>query len=289
VYSKVDLHSHTDASDGSLSVHDLIKRAIERQIDLFAVTDHDTTASHEMLKLNKAELDDSINIIPSVEISTVLDGKELHIVGLNVDINNTRLQSLLRYNRQARAERAEKTLVRLEKSGLKNFQTELQQIVPSEVICRSHFAQLLCEQGIVKNFQKAFKKYLGRSGKAWVPILWKPLEEVIACIKDAGGVAVLAHPSKYKFTYQRLELIIDEFVALGGEAIEIAYPGLNPAQRAHLVRQVEKHDLMVSQGSDFHHPGTVWTELGAFGVNPKFFNTVWSNMQIKGQIKGERV
>ena len=153
-------------------------------------------------------------------------------------------------------------------------------MVTGEVICRSHLAQLLCNEGIVNDFQKAFKSFLGKKKKAWVPIQWQDMALVIERIKSAGGVAVLAHPSKYKLSPTRLGLIIEAFSKAGGEAIELAYPGLNPADRALLVRQVEQHQLAVSQGSDFHHPGTTWTELGAFGVNPDSFNTIWQQFDV---------
>ncbi len=271
--TKVDLHSHTQESDGSLSVEELINRAIEHDVGLLAITDHDTVAAHAYV--DKYIQGQPIKVIPAVEISAAAENHELHIVGLGIDPKHQGLQQLLKSNRDARQIRATKILQRLKKSGLDDLTEQLNELVPSEVVCRSHLAQLLCEQGVVKNFQKAFKKYLGRSGKAWVSIKWQPMADVIACIKNAGGTAVLAHPSKYKLSNIRLELVIDEFVKAGGEAIEIAYPGLNPAQRALLIRQVDKHQLQVSQGSDFHHPGTSWTELGAFGVNPKTYRTVW--------------
>jgi len=275
---KVDLHCHTQESDGSLSCRALLDRAAVQGVDILAITDHDTTAAHKIAPAIAEEL--SIQLIPAVEISCAFENQELHIVGLNIDIGNEPLQQLLSENRQSRNIRAEKILEKLRKSGLDNFSEELKQLVTGEVICRSHMAQLLCNEGIVKDFQKAFKSYLGKKKKAWVPVQWQDMSVVIERIKCAGGEAVLAHPSKYKLSPNRLGLIIDEFVKAGGSAIEIAYPGLNPSDRARLIRQIEKHQLLVSQGSDFHHPGTSWTELGAFGVNPKSFSTIWQQFDV---------
>ncbi|PCJ48849.1 MAG: phosphatase [Gammaproteobacteria bacterium] len=276
---KVDLHCHTQHSDGSLSCLELIERAVEKGVNILAITDHDTTSAHEeAAKIAKLL---PIEILKGVEISTVCDNQELHIVALGVDVNNHDLQLLLKKNRSIRKERSVKILEKLQKSGLEDLTLALKKIVTGTVICRSHLAQLLCSQGIVKDFQRAFKKYLGKKGKAWVAVQWQDVAKVIRTIKNAGGVAILAHPTKYKLSPTRLGLIIDAFVTAGGEAIEIAYPGLSPSDRAMLIRQVEKHDLAVSQGSDFHHPKTSWTELGAFGVNPESFKVVWQHFNIR--------
>ena len=277
----VDLHCHSTASDGSLSCRELIERAVGNGVEILAITDHDTTISHQEAALISKELTDKgseIKIIPAAEISTVSDNQELHIVALNIDPKNVELQSLLAENRQTRKVRATRILERLKKSGLDDLTHSLEQIVTGDVVCRSHLAQMLCSEGIVKDFNRAFKRYLGKSGKAWVPVQWRDISDVIERIKNAGGIAILAHPSKYKLSNARLGLVIESFVKAGGEALEIAYPGLNPAERAKLVRQVNLHQLAVSQGSDFHHPGTKWTELGAFGVNPASFKTVWQQL-----------
>jgi len=275
---KIDLHCHTQHSDGSLSYQALIERAVEKGVDVLAITDHDTTAAHPSAASFAKDL--PIKIIPAVEISAVCENQELHIVGLGVDINNQALQNLLKKNRQIRAERTVKILEKFQNSGLDDLTSPLEELVNGEVICRSHLAQLLCNQAIVKDFQRAFKQYLGKKGKAWVPVIWQDFSLVIQAIKDAGGVAILAHPSKYKLSPTRLGIIIEAFVKAGGEAIEIAYPGLNPSDRAMLVRQVNLHQLAVSQGSDFHHPKTAWTELGAFGVNPEIFKVVWQHFGV---------
>lgn len=275
---KVDLHCHSQASDGSLSYQALIERAIEQGVDLLAITDHDTTTVHPRAAEFAKNL--PIQIIPAVEISAITDNQELHIVALGIDINHQPLQQLLEQNRQSRYIRATKILEKLQKAGYADFTEQLHQLLTGDVVCRSHLAQLLCDAGICKNFQKAFKRYLGKQGKAWVSIQWPELSLVIQQIKAAGGIAVLAHPSKYKLSNSRLAMIIQSFVTAGGVALEVAYPGLNPSDRALLLRQVEQHQLAVSQGSDFHHPGTNWTELGTFGINPQSFKAVWQHYQL---------
>jgi len=275
---KVDLHCHSNESDGSLSCEELLTRAAENNVNILAITDHDTTAAHS--QASKLASQSSVQIIPGVEISAAVDNQELHIVGLGIDIGNEALQQLLEQNRANRKLRAVRILEKIRKAGFEDLSEPLQDLLKGDVVCRSHLAQLLCEQGIVQDFQRAFKKYLGKKGKAWVPAKWQQMELVVDRIKQAGGVAVLAHPTKYKLSHTRLGLIIEAFKNAGGSALEIAYPGLNLSDRAMLIRHIERHQLSVSQGSDFHHPGTTWTELGAFAINPASFNAVWQQYEL---------
>ncbi|MCP4414743.1 MAG: PHP domain-containing protein [Gammaproteobacteria bacterium] len=276
---KIDLHCHTTESDGGLDCPGLIDRAAEQGVDVLSITDHDTTAVYP--KAFEYAREQNIQLIPGVEISAVSDsGQEVHIVGLSVDINDETLQRLLQENRSRRASRAEKILSKLEKAGFSNLEEQLSSLVKGKVICRSHMAKVILDSGRVKNFQGAFDKFLAKGKRAWVPIQWQGMTTVINAIDSAGGYAVLAHPTKYRLTEMRLGILIDAFVEAGGKTIEMAYPGLNPNQRAMLVRQVEKHQLSVSQGSDFHYPGTSWTELGVFGVDPKLFTAIWQQFDV---------
>jgi len=281
---KTDLHCHTQESDGSLDCSALLERASKQGVGILSITDHDTTAVYpEAMEIAKQY---SIKLIPGVEISTVTDNhQEIHIVGLGVNIDNEPLQELLASNRKARRLRSEKILLKLQKAGFPNLEQQLSQLVKGDVICRSHLAQIILDAGLVKNFQGAFDKFLAKRKRAWVPIQWQGMATVIETIKAAGGYAILAHPSKYKLSETRLGLVIDAFVAAGGNTIEIAYPGLSPTNRAMLVRQVEKHQLSVSQGSDFHRPGTSWTELGAFAANPELFTLIWQQFDVMKAIQ----
>ncbi len=276
---KIDLHCHTTESDGGLDCTQLIERAAEQGVDVLSITDHDTTAVYP--KAFDYAREQNIQLISGVEISAVSDsGQEVHIVGLGVDINDETLQRLLQENRSRRATRADKILSKLVKAGFPNLKEQLSSLVKGEVICRSHMAKVILDAGLVKSFQGAFDKFLAKGKRAWVPIQWQSMVTVINAIDSAGGYAVLAHPTKYRLTEMRLGLLIDAFVEAGGKTIEMAYPGLNPNQRAMLVRQVEKHQLSVSQGSDFHYPGTSWTELGTFGVDPQLFTAIWQQFDV---------
>lgn len=276
---KIDLHCHTTESDGGLDYPVLIKRAAEQGVDVLSITDHDTTAAYPNAYADAR--DHNIHLIPGVEISAVSgSGQEVHIVGLGIDIDNEALQVLLKDNRSKRRLRAEKILTKLTKAGFPDLEASLNSLLKGKVVCRSHLAKVILDAGLVKNFQGAFDKFLAKRKRAWVPIQWQEMNKVIEVIDSAGGSAVLAHPTKYRLTEMRLGLLVDDFVAAGGKCIEMAYPGINPSQRAMLIRQVEKHQLSVSQGSDFHYPGTSWTELGAFGVNPELFTAIWQQFNV---------
>jgi 3',5'-nucleoside bisphosphate phosphatase len=270
-FNKIDLHCHSNYSDGGLTVASLFERATEQGIDLLALTDHDTTAGCESLL---ALANEQISIVPAVEVSATFSHNNVHIVGLNIDLNHQGLQDLLATNRRLRRERLEKIVEKLKKADLAipdNFLSDIH----ADAICRSHIAKALVDLELVSDFQKVFKKYLNRQGRAWVSVAWPEASEVIKQIQLAGGIAVLAHPTKYKITGTRMSNLIKEFAEAGGDALELAYPGLNPSQRAQLIRYCQQHDLAISQGSDFHHPNTRWTELGAFGAARVDLPKVW--------------
>ncbi len=282
--TKIDLHCHTQQSDGSLDCTVLLERAKQKGVAILAITDHDTTAVYpEAFEIAEQN---AIQLISGVEISAVADNnQEVHIVGIGVDIYDESLQALLESNRKARRHRANKILLKIQKAGFPDLTEPLEQLVKGEVVCRSHLAQVILDAGLVKNFQGAFDKFLAKRKRAWVPVQWQDMSLVIETIQAAGGFAILAHPSKYKLSEMRLSLLIEAFVAAGGKTIEIAYPGLSPTNRAMLSRQVEKYQLSVSQGSDFHRPGTSWTELGAFAVNPQLFNPVWQQFDVMNEVQ----
>jgi len=183
---KIDLHCHTNASDGSLGLVELLQRAAKQGVDILAITDHDTTAVYpEAIAIAR---DNAIQLIPAVEISAVGDRhQEVHIVGLGVDINNQSLQKLLEDNRSARKIRAGKIVTKLQKAGCSDLEEQLDELVQGDVICRSHLAQVILNAGLVKNFQGAFDKFLAKKKRAWVPIQWQEMSLVVDTIRSAGG------------------------------------------------------------------------------------------------------
>ena len=271
---KYDLHSHTTYSDGHLTVEELLKRAVDKNIDVFAITDHDTIAAIEPAKkfIEKENL--PLSLITGTEISTKWESFEIHIVGLNIDINNIDLISLLQAQQQKREDRAIEIGTRLAKNGFEGIYDQAKDLAKNGQITRGHFARALMQRGVAKNFPGVFKKYLGRAKTGYVPSNWCNMQIAINAIHSAGGVAVLAHPSSYKMSNKWLRKLLIEFKNAGGDAMEVAQPQQAPSERQFLGELSREYGLFCSQGSDFHFP-TSYLELGKNLYLPKDCQGVW--------------
>ncbi|WP_196137884.1 PHP domain-containing protein [Aliikangiella sp. G2MR2-5] len=260
---KYDFHCHSHFSDGALSPHALVQRAADNEITHLALTDHDSLSGLEQAIAAAQSCDKEIRIINGVEVSAMSEFGEVHIVGLGVDPQNEALINNLKSQNQARWQRAEKINSKLVRCGIEGVFDWLQANVV-EVVTRTHIAKALVELEKVSDMQQAFKKFIGRKGRAKVAQEWLPLELVIELIHRAGGMAVLAHPTRYPLSNRKLSYLIEAFAAEGGDAIEMSYPSLNKDKMQWLSIHREKHNLMVSAGSDFHYPNLKWTDLGRF-------------------------
>ncbi|WP_415902881.1 PHP domain-containing protein [Neptuniibacter sp. QD29_5] len=256
-----DLHCHSTASDGALSPIELLGLAKNNNIDVLALTDHDTVAG---VKALQAENSSEIKIISGTELTCLWNGRVIHIVGLGVDLESDCLNLYLSNLANLRIERSKKMSQQLVSMGLPDVFDQAKQLAGEGSIGRPHFARALREQGAVANEQQAFKKYLGIGKKGDVKMAWPELSETVSVIKAAGGIAILAHPTKYKMTFTKLRLVIADFVKCGGEALEVSYPGITPDHHYHLLRIAKENDLLLSAGSDFHAPSQGWTDLGKY-------------------------
>lgn len=273
-----DLHNHTQASDGSLSPHELVELAVERGVDELAITDHDSVAG--VLALREQAHDFDIKIVEGVEISAGWGKHTLHIVGLNIDPEHSALSSFLKLQQQKRYTRALEMAHKMQKAGVEQAVNDVETMLQEQnMVCRTHLAQYLLDKGAVNNFANAFKKYLAKGGKAFVKDDWFELEDAIAIIKQAGGVPVLAHPTRYKMGSNQLHELIQTFQRLGGEAIEVCYPNIHPGKKNLLANWVQKYNLLASQGSDFHSPDKPWALLGKFPPMPDNVTPVWTAWQ----------
>lgn len=259
-----DLHCHSNKSDGKLTVPELIERANKKGVGVLALTDHDTTAGLTEAKAESGKL--GIKFINGVEISTKINGKSIHIVGLNFDQHNDELQNLLNHHQQLRWERAKLMAQKVEKLGVKDALTQVQEITQGN-ISRSHFAQVLIANGIVSNNEQAFKKYLTYGKPAYVTVDWCDIPTAIKAIHSAGGKAVFAHPLRYDLTNGRLRTLLKAFKVWGGDGMEVANCGQSISERNYLTTLALENNLCASVGSDFHYP-CPWRELG--------HNLVWS-------------
>ncbi|MBF4254962.1 PHP domain-containing protein [Vibrio anguillarum] len=273
---RIDLHSHTTSSDGRLSPQALIDRALSFDIEVLAITDHDTTdaltIAHDYI--NQQQL--PITLIDGIEISTVWQNKDIHIVGLNIDSNAQALQQLIEQQKAHRVQRAQLIAQRLQKVTREGVLEEVQAIAGEAPITRAHFAKWLVEQGFAKNMQQVFKKFLTRDNPGYVPPSWCSMTDAVEAIHAAGGQAVLAHPGRYDLTTKWLKRLITAFVEAGGDAMEVAQPQQAPQERRILADYAIQYNLLASQGSDFHYPSP-WMELGRNLWLPSGVDPVWKN------------
>lgn len=271
---RFDLHCHTTASDGVLSPAELVRRAAEKGVEVLAVTDHDTLAGLEEIRQTIAAEQLPLRLVSGVEISTGWEHHEIHIVALGVDEQDPGLSAFLAAQQARREARAEEIGRRLEKCQLPGTYEEAKALAGDAAVTRAHFARVLVARGVADNMQKVFKKYLSRGNKGYVPAEWLEMSVAIEAIHGAGGLAVLAHPSRYGLTAKWIKRLLVAFKAAGGDAMEVSLPQQSPQERANLGQWAKEHDLYISVGSDFHFPSN-WTELGRHLWLPKEGTPLW--------------
>jgi hypothetical protein len=271
---RIDLHSHTTYSDGGLTPQELINRASTMQIDMLAITDHDTVAALDIAQRYILEKNIPIELINGIEISTAWHGFEIHVVGLNIDKHNPDIINLINAQQQARELRATLMGEKLVKCGFENIYEKAKNLAQKGSITRSHFAKVLHQQGHVSTLQKAFDKYIGKGQRAFVKPQWCSIEEAIAVIHQAGGNAVLAHPIRYDLSGKWLRRLIVDFKEAKGDALEAALPQMNNDQRKLMLNYCEEYQLRASVGSDFHYPSK-WSDLGRHLTLPEHANPIW--------------
>ncbi|RLM26892.1 phosphatase [Brenneria alni] len=273
-----DLHSHTTASDGVLTPVDLVNRAVAMRVGVLSITDHDTTGG---LADAQRAIDDQalpLRLISGVEISTLWENHEIHIVGLGMDVSHPALCDLLQRQAQSRQERAEHIALRLAKARIPDALAGASALAVGGQITRGHFARYLVSQGVAPNIPQVFKKYLAKGKTGYVPPQWCTIEQAIDAIHQSGGVSVLAHPGRYDLTAKWLKRLLTAFADNGGNAMEVAQCQQAPDERTRLACYAREFCLLGSQGSDFHQP-CAWIELGRklwlpAGVEPVWQHTV---------------
>ncbi len=268
-----DLHSHSHYSDGILPPEDLVSRAKSKGVTHLALTDHDTVSG--IMAARTAAQQHDINLIAGIELSCLWNGVGIHVVGLNVDIDHCSIVKAVQVQAENRRIRSEQIAEKLTKKGFDNTLAGAQRLAGNGVIGRPHFAAFMIEAGYVKDHSEAFKKYLGAGKIGDVKQLWPDIAEAVEWIKDADGVAVLAHPDKYNLTRAKLKRLLDYFKEVGGEAMEVASGQQTKQLTGDLIRLVKDYELHASCGSDFHVPDRHWQELGVCGYLPKDVPAVW--------------
>jgi 3',5'-nucleoside bisphosphate phosphatase len=256
---KVDLHCHSYYSDGKQSPAFLLQRAKEKRLSHLAITDHDCVDG--LCEIGTSHED--ITLINGVELSCLWNEMEVHIVGLFIDVKNSHIETLLVEQKLQREHRAQAIDQKLQKLGVQGLMPYLLSL-PCTAYTRSHIADFLVQENICKNKQKAFKTHLGKRGKIYAPANCCTLAAGIAAIREAGGIAVLAHPGRYPLSKKKLNDLTDDFKDCGGEAIEGSYSNIDSGTKSYLSEMAAEKSLYLSVGSDFHDAAATWTDIGKF-------------------------
>ncbi|MUJ19769.1 RNase RNM [Aliivibrio fischeri] len=276
---KIDLHSHTTASDGRLSPTELVERAVSFDVKMLAITDHDSVAGLDEAHAAIKEQNLPLQLIDGIEISTLWSNKDIHVVGLNLDIHHPDLVELIKNQEARRDARAIKMAERLEKAGYEGALEGAKALAGDGTLTRAHFGKWLVDEGHAKTMQAVFKKFLTRNNIGYVPPDWCSIEEAVNVIHKAGGVAVLAHPGRYKLTAKWIKRLLAAFVEAKGDAMEVALPQQGVQERRVLADYAIQFGLEASQGSDFHY-SSPWTELGRNLWLPEGVIPVWQEWDI---------
>ncbi|MCQ8181246.1 PHP domain-containing protein [Methylomonas sp. SURF-1] len=269
-----DLHCHSTASDGALPPAELVNRAKQQGVGVLALTDHDTVAG--LAEARQAAQDCGIRLVQGIELSAGFESHCLHIVGLNIDPTNSRLLEGIGRQQITREERAQKIAQKLVKKGIPDAYPELRAAAGNGEITRLHFADFLVKHGYVETQQDAFDRYLSKGKPGYVPTAWAPLADCVDWIRQAGGVAVLAHPLRYKLSTKWLDKALIRFKAAGGQGIEVVTGRASIDDIRLSYGFALKHGLYASQGSDFHAPGNQYVELGRLAALPAGADPVWN-------------
>ncbi len=278
VFSTIDLHCHSTASDGTLTPTELVMLAHERGVTHLSITDHDTVRG--LPEAIECASSVGVNIITGVEFSALWNNQSIHILGFNFDYQSEGIQNAVNRQELSRFSRAKTIAEKLHCKGFEGLYEAALIKSSGQAPGRPHIAAAMVEKEYVKNVSTAFKKYLGAGKLGDVKSLWPSLNEVVSWIVNAGGMAVIAHPRKYNMTVTKLRSLIEDFVEVGGEGIEVITSGQKQGEIGLLADLTVRYGLKGSVGSDFHSPAHTWVNLGGIPKLPQSVEPVWSTWGI---------
>ena len=270
---KVDLHNHSYYSDGVFSPSEVVRFADEADCDLFALTDHDTTDGLTEARQAADEL--SVNLVSGVEISAFWRNMTIHIVGLGVDVDNDILQAGLFHNQQLRKKRAEKIALGLWRAGVKDALEKTQTLSKTDMLTRTHFAQMLIREGYCKDMKSVFRRYLTGKKPGGVRVEWKNIDEVVGWIHTAGGQAIIAHPFRYQMTQTKIKNMFIDFKEVYGDGVEVVTATSTDEEISLSNKWAEEYELLSSCGSDFHGWPNQRIQIGYLRDLPNLDNAIW--------------
>lgn len=269
-----DLHCHSVVSDGTLTPEELAARAAANGVELWALTDHDEVGGqHRAAAAARAH---GMRYLTGAEISVSFAGETVHIVGLGFDPDDGQMQQGLQATRGGRQARAREIAAGLAQVGIEGaYEGALRYVGNPELISRTHFARFLVETGACKDTAEVFRRYLTEGKPGFVPHRWATLRNAVQWITDAGGIAVVAHPARYRFSANEEYALFTEFRAHGGRAVEVVTGSHSAAEYVKYAQTAREFELAASRGSDFHSPGESHTDLGQLPHLPGELTPVW--------------
>lgn len=270
-----DLHCHSTASDGLLAPEAVVRRAQGNGVTMLALTDHDDLDG--LAAAEKTAGDVGIRLINGVEISIQWESTSIHIVGLGFDRQEARLNQGLAAIRSGRVTRAQRMAEALDKIGIHGvLEGAMKYAANPSLISRAHFARYLVEIGIRKDVHAVFESYLTPGKPGYVEHQWASLEDAVTWINGAGGVAVVAHPGRYRISNVEMRRFLGQFKDVGGSGVEVVSGSHTPDQILQYARYARQYGFLASLGSDFHGPEESYVDLGRIGPLPEDLIPVWT-------------
>jgi predicted metal-dependent phosphoesterase TrpH len=273
-----DLHCHSAFSDGTLEPEALAARAKANGVELWALTDHDELAGQR--RARDAAHAAGLPYLTGTEISVSFAGTTVHIIGLGFDADDSALAAGLAATRGGRGPRAREMSEALAKVGIRDaYEGALKFVGNPELISRTHFARFLVESGVCADTQEVFRRYLVEGKPGFVPHRWARLGDAVRWIADAGGIAVIAHPARYKLTPTEDYALFVEFKAHGGRGVEVVTGAHSAADALRYAETAREFGLLASRGSDFHSPEESRIDLGGLPPLPQNLTPVWEALE----------
>lgn len=273
---KADLHCHSSVSDGALAPAVVAEHAHRGGVELWALTDHDEVGGIADARAAASAL--GMRFVAGVEISITYANETVHIVGLNIDETNAQLVAGLAATRTGRDARGREIGAQLAAAGIPDaYEGALDYVGNPDLMSRTHFARFLVARGVCNNISEVFKNYLSEGKPGYVPHRWASLEQAVGWIQGAGGVAVIAHPGRYKFGPMVEGALFDRFKELGGTAIEVVTGSHTPDQYGKYALLAKQYGFLASRGTDFHGPGETRVDFAHLPPLPAGVTPVWQD------------
>ena len=273
--ANADLHCHSVVSDGTLTPEALAERARANGVDLWSLTDHDELGGQQ--RAQAAAQSQGMGYLTGVEISVTFIDTTVHIVGLGFDAEDPRIVQGLADTRDGRGPRARAMAEQLAMVGIEGaYEGALRYVSNPRLISRTHFARFLVDSGVCRDTQEVFRRYLTEGKPGFVPHQWAKLGDAVNWVTQSGGIAVIAHPARYRFTPNEEYALFSEFKEHGGRGVEVVTGSHSATEAVKYAETAQEFGLLCSRGSDFHSPEESYTDLGTLPPLPDHLPTVWS-------------